>query len=204
MNEYTVIMSAVDFIPVLFFLTGSVILQRCLYAYMSKGAFALFAAGTINVTLAGLLKALYKLMYALEICDFERLNQMFFPVQALGLLLAGLGILAMLCFPQKTGNKLYAAGAPAVFSGTMIFVGMMVLGAAFMNFGLASVCFKKKKKLSGVLFILSFLGEMAMGYLSSRDFSTASMNWIAETVNIIAQAAYLLGSIGLAGSLLEK
>ena len=76
---------------------------------------------------AGFMKALWKLLYAMNLCDFERLNQTFFPMQALGFLLAGISIVALLFFPQQK-EPLLAAGTPAVFGGTMIFVSMMVLG----------------------------------------------------------------------------
>ena len=52
MKEFTVPMALVDFIPVAFFAVASVILMRDLYNKMSKGAFALFAAGSINVAFA--------------------------------------------------------------------------------------------------------------------------------------------------------
>jgi len=43
-----------------------------------------------------------------------------------------------------------------------------------------------------------------MGYLSSQDFAQASMNWIAEGVNVVGQGAFLAGVLllhknGLAG-----
>ena len=50
-------MAIVDFIPVGLFLAAAVILQRDLYNKMSKGAFALFSAGTITVFVAGCFKA---------------------------------------------------------------------------------------------------------------------------------------------------
>jgi hypothetical protein len=34
-----------------------------------------------------------------------------------------------------------------------------------------------------------------MGYLSSRDFAEASMNWIAEGVNVVGQGALLTGAV---------
>lgn len=55
MKDFSVSMALVDYIPVIFFAVASVILMRDLYNKMSKGAFALFAAGTINVTAAGYL-----------------------------------------------------------------------------------------------------------------------------------------------------
>ena len=79
MKDFSVSMALVDYIPVLFFAIASVILMRDLYNKMSKGAFALFAAGTIDITCAGALKATYKLLYATGACDFEALSDMFFP-----------------------------------------------------------------------------------------------------------------------------
>ena len=190
-KQFSVPMALVDFIPVILYGISIVLLQRGLYSKMSKGAFALFAAGTINVFMAGFLKALYKLLYALNICDFTPLNNMFFPVQSIGFLLAGIGIMAMLI--HKQGETLPAvAAAPAAFSGTFIFVALMVLGNAFVCFGLAGVAKKLKKPLAIVLFCVSFVFSLMMGYLSSRNFEQASMNWIAQGVNIIGQAALFI------------
>ena len=61
MNDFSVSMALVDYIPVIFFAIASVILLRDLYNKMSKGAFALFSAGVIDVTVAGALKATWKL-----------------------------------------------------------------------------------------------------------------------------------------------
>ena len=94
-------MALVDFVPVILFLIAAVILQRGLYDRMSKGAFALFAGGTVMAVCAGLVKAVWKLLYVLNVCDFERLNQAFFPMQSVGFLLAGIGVAALLFAPQK-------------------------------------------------------------------------------------------------------
>ena len=50
-------MAIVDYIPVLFFIVSAIMIQRGLYAIMSKGAFALLSGGTIMVIAAGLMKA---------------------------------------------------------------------------------------------------------------------------------------------------
>lgn len=184
-------MALVDFIPVLFFAIAAVILQRDLYNKMSKGAFALFAAGTINVTCAGALKAIWKLLYALGVCDFEALNAMFFPVQSIGFLLAGIGILAMLTHKQSKSAAL--AVVPPVFSGTFVFVGLMVAGLGIMDAVLCILAGKLKKPALIAIFILSFVCSLCMGYLSSQDFAEASMNWIAEGVNVVGQGTLLLG-----------
>ena len=80
MKDFSVSMALVDYIPVLLFASAAVVLMRDLYNKMSKIAFALFSAGTINITCAGALKATYKLLYAAGVCDFVALYAMFFPV----------------------------------------------------------------------------------------------------------------------------
>ncbi len=192
MKDFSISMALVDYIPVILFAIAAVILQRDLYNKMSKGAFALFAAGTIDVFCAGALKATYKLLYAASICDFEALDHMFFPVQSIGFLLAGVGVIAMLCHPQK--EKALAVAPPAVFSGTFLFVGLMVAGLGCMNVGLCIISAKIKKPALIACFIISFLCSLCMGYLSSQDFAKASMNWIAEGVNIAGQGTLLLGT----------
>ena len=105
MNDFSVGMALFDYIPVIFFAIGAIILLRDLYNKMSKGAFALFAAGVIDVAMAGALKAIWKLLYAGANIDIAALNSMFFPVQSIGFLLAGIGIIAMLTHNQKEKGK---------------------------------------------------------------------------------------------------
>jgi hypothetical protein len=45
---------------------------------------------------------------------------------------------------------------------------------------------------------------LGMGYLSSRNFEKASMNWIAEGVNAVGQLAFLAGCRILHGAGLDK
>lgn len=191
MNDFSISMALVDYIPVVLFAIASVILLRDLYNKMSKGAFALFSAGVINVTLAGGLKATWKLLYAMGVCDFQALDKMFFPVQSIGFLLAGVGILAMLVFRQ-TKAKLLAA-VPPVFLGTFLFVGIMVAGLGIMDTVLCILSAKLKKPWLIAVFAVSFICSLGMGYLSSKDFAEAAMNWIAEGVNVVGQSTLLWG-----------
>ena len=197
----TVPMALVDYIPVCCFLIASIVLQRTLYAEMSKGAFALFAAGTIMVFVAGFFKATWKLLYAFGICDFQALNQSFFPMQSTGFLLAGLGCVALAFFRQQEDggqSVLAGAAAPAAFKGTFVFVAAMVAGVALMDFSLAKIARKRGAALAATLFVVSFVFALGMGYLSSKDFASPAMNWIAEGVNVCGQAIFLVASIILA------
>ena len=193
MNDFSIPMALVDYIPVIFFAIASVILLRDLYNKMSKGAFALFSAGVIDVAIAGALKATWKLLYAAKVCNFEALDHMFFPVQSIGFLLAGVGILAMLAHRQTKTALLSVV--PPVFTGTFVFVGLMVAGLGIMDYVLCALAFKLKKPWLIAIFAVSFLCSLGMGYLSSQDFAEAVMNWIAEGVNVVGQGTLLLGAV---------
>lgn len=193
---YSVPMAIVDFVPVVFFGAAALLLQKDLYNKMSKGAFAMFCAGTINVFMAGALKALYKLLHALTICDFQPLNNIFFPLQALGFLLAGIAMVCLLTRPQGR-EKTYAVGAPVLFTGTWIFVTLMVAGMLGMTGSLAVIAGKMKRKAVIFCFVLAFFFSLCMGYLSSRDFAQGYMNWIAEGVNILGQGMLFAGVYAL-------
>ena len=193
MYDFSVPMALADFVPVAVFGLSGVLLQRDLYNKMPKYAFACFAAGTINIFMAGFLKALWKLLYALGACDFHVLNTMFLPTQSLGFLLAGLGILIMMGQRKKAA----LAVAPPLFSGTFLFVGMMVLGLGAICGSLGALAVRMKKKGLVPVFLLCFVCYMAMGYLASRDGSSAAMNWIEQGVNTLGQLLLLWGVAAL-------
>ena len=193
MYNFTIPMALMDFVPVLFFGYAAALLQRDLYDKMRKSHFALFAAGTINIFTAGLLKALWKLLYAAGICDFTALNTMFLPVQSIGFLLAGLGIVWMM-----TGRKpVLLAAAPPVFSGSVIFIMMMVLGLGSICTVLSILAVKMKKKGAMLLFIAAFLCSMGMGAMSGQDSTQAWVNWTEQGINCIGQGLLMLGVMTL-------
>ena len=157
---------------------------------MRKSHFALFAAGTVNIFAAGFLKALWKLLYALGICDFHALNTMFLPVQSLGFLLAGIGIVMMLL-----KKPMPFLAAPPVFSGSVIFIMMMVLGLGSVCTVLSIIAVRMKKKAAAVLFIAAFLCSMGMGAMSGQDASLAWVNWVEQSINCVGQGLLMWGVI---------
>jgi len=185
----SVAMAIVDFCPVVLFLIAAIILQRDLYSEMSKGAFSLFSAGTITVFMAGFFKATWKLLFCLQICDFQALNKCFFPMQTTGFVLAALGMIAAVT--HKQGETLYGAAVVPVFSGTMLFVVLMVLGVAGMYVGLMVKAIQRKKKQCIPILIIAFICVLGMGYLSTKDFENPMMNWVAEGVNTVGQGGLL-------------
>jgi len=193
MYNFSIPMALVDYIPVLFFGSAAILLQCDLYGKMRKDAFALFAAGTINIFAAGFLKATWKLLYAAGICDFQALNSLFLPLQSIGFLLAGAGIVLMLAGKKST----VLLAAPPVFSGSMVFILMMVLGLGCICTCLSILAAKLKKRSAILLFALSFVCSMGMGYMSSRDSTQAFINWIEQGINCVGQGLLLWGVIAL-------
>ena len=193
MYDFSVPMALADYIPVVIFAVVAVILQRDLYNKMPNYAFACFAAGTVNAFTAGFLKATWKLLYAVGICDFHVLNTMFLPTQSLGLLLTGFGILLML----RARKHATLAVVPPIFQGTFVFVAMMVLGLGAMCGGLGILAVKMKKKWLLPVFSMCFLCYMAIGYLASRDVASAVMNWVEQGVNCLGQILLLAGTLVL-------
>ena len=189
MNNFTLPLALMDYIPVICFGVAAVLLQSDLYGKMGKGAFALFAAGTINIFAAGFLKATWKLLYAAGICDFAALNTMFLPTQSIGFLLAGVGIILMM----TTKKRVMAAVAPPLFSGSVIFIMMMVLGLGSICTVLSIIAVKMKKKSAMVLFILAFVASMGMGAMSGQDVTQAWVNWVEQGINCAGQGMLMCG-----------
>ena len=192
MYNFTVPMALMDYVPVLFFAVTAVLLLRDLYNKMSPVTFTLLASGSVNVFMAGFCKATWKLLYAANICDFVVLEKMFLPVNSIGLLLVGLGLVGMLLRKRK-GAAL--AVAPAAFSGSGVFIAMMVVGLGGMCAALSIVAAKMKKGAVMILFILSFLCAMGMGYMSGQDSTLAWVNWAEQSINVVSQLALMVGVV---------
>lgn len=192
MYNFTIPMALMDYVPVACFAVTAVILLRDLYNKMFKGAYALLAAGCVNVFMAGFCKATWKLLYAANICDFVALEEMFLPVNSLGLLFVGLSLIGMLLWKRKSVTL---SVAPVAFTSGLPFIMMMVVGLGGLCAGLSVLSAKMKKAPVMILFILSFVCAMGMGYMSSKDSTLAIINWIEQSINTVSQACLMLGVI---------
>ena len=190
MYNFTIPMALMDYVPVFFFGVTAVILLRDLYNKMFKGAYALLAAGSVNVLLAGFCKATWKLLYAANICDFVALEEMFMPVNSLGLLFVGLSLVGMLCWKRKS---VMLSAAPVALTSSMPFILLMVLGLGGMCASLSILAAKMKKAPVMALFITSFVCAMAMGYMSSQDSTQAWVNWAEQSINCVSQGCLMAG-----------
>lgn len=214
MKEYSIPMAVFDLLPVVFFIAGTMTIAGDMKQKMTLPSRILFVGGSWIVGAAGLLKALYKLAYSTGLGDPAWMSRQFFYNQAFGFLLAGVGLTLAVTRLDKaqvggagsggSGSNSDGAGSGSSGSGSgklysivpipvMALVGMMVAGLAALDASLCFLAAKLKKRKALVLFIISFFLCLGMGYLSSKSFEKASMNWIAEGINAVGQLAFLAG-----------
>lgn len=195
MEGITVTMALVDFIPVLLFFAAAVILQRDLYNKMVKGAYALLATGSVMVLISGIFKALWKILYALAICDYQALDASFFPMQGPGFLLVFLALAGMFTRYNRKQVSLLSVGAVPVYTSSMPFVILQIIGCAGAQWCLFALALKMKRRAAAVLFVTAFVSMLGMGYLSATFDDSSSMHWIAQCVNIVSQGSLLWGVV---------
>ncbi len=174
---------------------------------MSKGAFALFSAGTIVVFATGAMKALSKLIYFTSGLAIKSLSMGFFPFQTLGFCLAAAGLIAMVSHKQGEHAAFAVIPLPLILlsmeeyneaakndSGklTMLWVVLMCLGVLVMYGLLAYFALKTKHILVFILLIVAFICTLGMGYLSTKDELS---DWIKEFVNSLGQGSFLASAI---------
>lgn len=214
MKEYSIPMAVFDLLPVVFFIAGTMTIAGDMKQKMTLPAKILFVGGSWIVCAAGFLKALYKLIYSLGRGDLTWMSGQFFYNQAFGFLLAGVGLTLAVTRLDKaqgggagyggSGSNSDGAGSGSSGLGSgklysivpipiMALVGMMVAGLAALDASLCFLAARLKKRKALVLFIVSFFLCLGMGYLSSKNFEKASMNWIAEGINAVGQLAFLAG-----------
>lgn len=220
MKEYSIPMALFDLLPVVFFVAGTMTVAGDMKHKMTFPSRILFVGGSWIAGAAGLLKALYKLIYSLGLGDPAWMSGQFFYNQAFGFLLAGVGLTMAVTRPDKaqggagsggSGSDSSGSGGSRNFGGAgsggsdsgklysvvpipiMALVGIMVAGLAALDASLCFLAARLKRRSALVLFIVSFFMCLGMGYLSSRNFEKASMNWIAEGVNAFGQFAFLAG-----------
>lgn len=193
MNTYegiTVLMALVDLIPVALFFMAALILLKDLYHKLYKGAYALLATGSIMVLTGGIFKALWKILVALQICDFRALDISFFPLSGVGFMLVFLSLIGSL---KKHENAVYAAAAVPEFTSNMPFVGLQVIGCAGMQLMLVLMAKKLKAYKAILFFAIAFITMLGMGYLSAKFDDSSDMHWMAQVTNIISNLALYIG-----------
>ena len=209
-QDYSVVMGLVDLLPVILFTLSGCIIIKVMFNELRKPFAVMICSGVTLSLTAGLFKAIWKILIALNVCDFYPFNVMFMPTQSLGFILMGVGLLSLL-FKKKevqNGEKLNVLALPVVLviltevpatkeNGNLVFIALLIIGAAMIATSLSYLAIKNKNWICLVLFIVDFVGLMIMGAMkplsSKMGLDVTQANWVEQAVNTVAQISLLLG-----------
>ena len=209
-EDYSVIMGLVDLLPVVLFALGGCIIIKELFNELKKPFAVMLCSGVTLSLTAGVFKATWKILLALNVCDFYPFNVMFLPTQSLGFILIGVGLLSLLFLGKgEKKGKVNAivwplliailAGTPAqLVDGSIAFIAMLCIGDAMIATALSYLAVKNKQWASLVLFIVFFVFLIIMGAMkplsTKMGLGVTEANWIEESINIVAQGSFFVGS----------
>ncbi len=191
-------LALVDFLPSLFFFTGSIFIVRLAYRMRGKNCGLLALAGTFMVFMGGFFKAAGKLIYALNGTDVVFFNQgqfVWLGLGFLGLLLAAI-LLARRTRAAASGTVVMPAFAAAMALWKMPFLFLMTLASLGVNGIFAYLSFRRKLYWAAAGFVVAFLCLLAMGGMASAE-QTLPQQWIEEITNSLGNLGFMLGGIVL-------
>ncbi|RMF45704.1 MAG: hypothetical protein D6755_07645 [Anaerolineae bacterium] len=185
-TQYPLALSLMDFLPPLFFLAGAGFLVRLARLERAGGSIRLLIAGGTLVFLGGFLKAIWKLLVALQIADIRVLAEQQFVLLAPGFLLMFIGVLHLV------QRREAPSGVTAMAAWKIPFLAVMTISSIGMNGILTWHAFQRRQRLAGWMFIVTVLCLFGMAGMSSAP-QTIALQWIEESINLLAQAAFLGG-----------
>jgi hypothetical protein len=183
-------LAILDYLPNLAFLVGGLFLVRIAAMAKSKKCSRMVMAGALLITLGGLLKATWKLLYASGVGDFQAMSQVQFILLAPGFLALAVAVILI----ARKRAKVSEIPIAAMAAWKMPFLLVMTVCSLGAQGILTYIAFKRGAKLAAVGFIIAFFGVLLMGGLASAE-QTLTMQWIEESINSIGQLGFMSGSI---------
>lgn len=190
-------MAIFDYIPVLFFLCSGILVQHYLKRKISLHLYIFLLIGIIIVFLAGFSKATHKVILKGLDKDITLIITLFLPFQSFGSILYGLSVFCSHYskFFIKKFFIIYIFTpiliVIIIFSNRIVYIIILFIGFSFLTIGLTRYAYQKDVKVCVVLYILSFLANIAMGAISNEDFESSVVTWIAEGINTLGQLLFL-------------
>lgn len=219
---FTVSLALADFIPVVLYIIAMLIVTKAMKPHMPAVLNTVLRISTVTVFVTGIIKASAKLLdvtgNGISALD-SILDKYYFPSLVTLYFIAGVSVLISLTERSqkkiKTPVKVIiysllavvflktAAGFADTGKNTMTFVMIMMIGNLLFWGCLSFFSFRNRIPAAGVLFIVTFVFLMYMGYMNTKDFSDAKTHWMAESVNITAQIFMVIASV-IFGKKLKK
>ncbi|MBR0483502.1 MAG: hypothetical protein IJJ69_01845 [Oscillospiraceae bacterium] len=199
MSEWCLPLALLDIVPVALFFLGCIELMKAFYPRMTQAQYTMFASGGTMIFLAGMLKAVWKLLFVLKICDYSMLSDAFFPIQSTGFVLTALSMAGIVGKKKTASTEKNFSVLPAVpvIETKLPFIILTFMGSTVFYGTLMILSFRKKTKQTALFFIIAYVFNMMQVFLAIRFDNSSVMNWIAEFVNTMAQAFMLTGAFSL-------
>lgn len=191
MNDLTISMALMDFVPVIFFGVGSIFLLRIGYRYLNIGLYTAMAGGAILCFTGGFYKASSKLLEAAFNYEIAELGSIQFILMAPGFVLLFIAAIGLF---KKQETKHFAVAAPAMAVWKIPFLAIMTLANMGFLIVMSVLAYKNKLYIPLLFYVLSIVTMVAMSYLATLP-PTIAMQWIAQSVNSLVQFFAMAGHI---------
>ena len=190
-EEYTIGLALLDYVPNLFFLFGSIFIIKLWTQKKWNLTYFLWSVGSILVFIGGIFKAIWKTIIVITSSSIAFLSDYLFIWQTIGFSLMFLGTLFI--FREKRNSSSDVKNlipALAILPWKIPFLAIQTISYFGNQIILIFYSFKRKMPVIGVLLIANVILTFGLVGLASGDL-TIPMQWIAESVNTISQACYL-------------
>lgn len=200
MDEVTVYLAFMDYLPVIFFGIGLLYLLRIGYVYLTRGFYTVMAGGAVLCFTGGIYKATSKLLEASLGYYLPALQSSQFIMLAPGFTLIFIASLGLL---RQSKTEAMLAAVPGMELWKIPFIAVMTLANTGFLVTMAIFSLKNKLRLPAILYIFSFMTLFIMSYLSTQSMTTKTQ-WLAQGVNSLVQISAMAGHLILYRGLLRS
>lgn len=191
-DTYTISLALVDYLPNIAFLIGAYFLIRLAYLTKSRLSTQLMTLGSVLVLIAGVFKATWKLVLALNGPDIRFFDEALFILQAPGFSLMLIGSIRIL-----RSKVIHSWKLPAIALWKIPLLAVVTISSLGMYGVLVFLSFKKGLHKAAWCFILTILIVLGMSGMASGGDQTIGRQWIEEGFNILGQGLFAIGSVQL-------
>jgi hypothetical protein len=205
--EFTVPMALEDFIPVVFTAIGLIILSKYISAKYSNLSFLAWV-GTNLVISDGVLKAVWKLIYAAAGTDIAWMKDSLFVLMGPGFIFVSWALWRGLKDKISTAKQIwlvpliivipslilsyYLATTQESRAWARVLLTLTTVGILFTNGQIIFSCVKNKLYLPIILLIINIITIFGQAFLSQLPQTTA-LHWIGQLNNTVSWAAFAVG-----------
>jgi hypothetical protein len=189
-QTYTLELALFNFIPNIVFLIGAYYLIGITSKVCAKSCKWLALIGSLLIVLAGMLKAIWKLLFTLGWANILWMSDIQFVLMAPGYLMVFIAVILLACNLRSKYESLPAL----LMAGWKIpFLAVMTLASLGTHVVLIYLSLKHGSRLGAISFLIGLIFLLSMGALASGE-QTIARQWLEEWINAFAQTGFAIGA----------